>query len=76
MESLKLPEVRVWKKALNQTEIQNNMCYITPDNYKDMIAYWRFNDGADAEVIKDWTGNGWDLSLSGSVTGEGVKCPE
>lgn len=72
-----ISEVRVWKKALNQTEIQNNMCYITPDNYKDMIAYWRFNDGADAEVIKDWTGNGWDLSLSGSVNWvEGVKCPE
>lgn len=72
-----ISEVRVWKKALNQTEIQNNMCYIAPDSYKDMIAYWRFNDGAKAEVIKDWTGNGWDLDLNGTPGWEeGVKCPE
>ena len=41
-----------------------------------MIAYWRFNDGADAEVIKDWTGNGWDINTTISNWVEGVKCPE
>ncbi|WP_405371686.1 DUF1735 and LamG domain-containing protein [Phocaeicola sp.] len=71
-----ISEVRVWKKALSQSQIQNNMCYVSPDNYKDMIAYWRFNDGADAEVIKDWTGNGWDINTTISNWVEGVKCPE
>lgn len=70
-------EVRVWKKALNQIEIQNNMCYVAPDSYPDMIAYWRFNDGPEAGTIKDWTGNGWDLALSRKPDWvEGVKCPE
>ena len=49
-----ISEVRVWKKALTQNEIQNNMCYISPDYYQDMIAYWRFNEG-EGSVIKDWT---------------------
>lgn len=71
-----ISEVRVWKKALSQSQIQNNMCYVSPDNYKDMIAYWRFNDGADAEVIKDWTGNGWDINTTISNWVEGVKCPK
>lgn len=69
-----ISEVRVWKKALTQNEIQNNMCYISPDYYQDMIAYWRFNEG-EGSVIKDWTGNGWDINKTLSWT-EGVRCPE
>lgn len=70
-----ISEVRVWKKALTPNEILNNMCYLSPDNFKDLIAYWRLNDGSTA--IKDWSGNGWDLTSGGSVEWvEGVKCPE
>lgn len=69
-----ISEVRVWKRALTQNEIQNNMCYISPDYYQDMVAYWRFNEGG-GPVIKDWTGNGWDISRSLNWT-EGVRCPE
>ena len=69
-----ISEVRVWKRALTQNEIQNNMCYISPDYYQDMVAYWRFNEGGGS-VIKDWTGNGWDISRSLNWT-EGVRCPE
>ena len=69
-----ISEVRVWKRALTQNEIQNNMCCISPDYYQDMVAYWRFNEGGGS-VIKDWTGNGWDISRSLNWT-EGVRCPE
>lgn len=69
-----ISEVRVWKRALTQNEIQNNMCYISPDYYQDMVAYWRFNEGGGV-VIKDWTGNGWDISRTLNWT-EGVRCPE
>lgn len=69
-----ISEVRVWKRALTQNEIQNNMCYISPDYYQDMVAYWRFNEGGGS-VIKDWTGNGWDISRTLNWT-EGVRCPE
>ncbi|HJG11092.1 MAG: DUF1735 domain-containing protein [Bacteroides sp.] len=69
-----ISEVRVWKKALTQNEIQNNMCYISPDYYQDMVAYWRFNEG-EGSVIKDWTGNGWDINKT-LTWKEGVRCPE
>lgn len=69
-----ISEVRVWKKALTQNEIQNNICYISPEYYPDMVAYWRFNEGGGS-VIKDWTGNGWDINRSLSWI-EGVRCPE
>ena len=69
-----ISEVRVWKKALTQNDIQNNMCYISPDYYQDMVAYWRFNEGGGS-VIKDWSGNGWDINRSLSWTA-GVRCPE
>lgn len=69
-----ISEVRVWKKALTQSEIQNNMCYISPDNYQDMIAYWRFNEG-EGDVVRDWTGNGWDINKTLNWV-EGVRCPE
>ena len=73
-----ISEARVWKKALSVNEIQNNMCFLAPENYKDLIAYWRFNDGSEATVIKDWSGNGWDLKASGGAPEwmEGVRCPE
>jgi hypothetical protein len=69
-------EVRVWKKALTANEIKNNMCYVTPDNYADMVAYWRFNEGAGAETIKDWSGNGWDLKAGSPTWIDNVRCPE
>ena len=69
-----ISEVRVWKKALTQNEIQNNMCYISSDNYQDMIAYWRFNEG-EGDIVRDWTGNGWNINMSLDWV-EGVRCPE
>jgi hypothetical protein len=69
-----ISEVRVWKKALSQSEILNNMCYVPSEYYKDMIAYWRFNEGGGS-IIKDWTGNGWDIERVLTWT-EGVRCPE
>lgn len=71
-----ISEMRVWKKALSQSEIQNNMCYVSPDKYGDLVAYWRFNEG-NGTVVKDWSGHGWDINMSGSYAWEeGVKCPE
>lgn len=37
-------EVRVWKKALTQAEIQSNMCAVSP-TATSLEAYWRLNEG-------------------------------
>jgi hypothetical protein len=70
-----ISEARVWSRALTPKEIQNNMCTVDPSS-NGLIAYWRFNEG-EGNIIKDWTGHGWDLEVKTDLTWiEGVRCPE
>lgn len=63
-------EVRVWTRALSQTEIANNMNYVDPTS-EGLLAYWRMNawETPDPEngdlsgygnVVRDETGHGYD----------------
>lgn len=69
-----LSEVRVWTRALNQTEIANNMYYVDPKS-DGLLAYWRMNEYETCNesiiirnnesytyrnVVRDATGNGYD----------------
>ncbi len=71
-----ISETRVWTKALSEAEVLNNMCYVDPTS-KDLLAYWRFNEGTGIEV-KDWSGNGYDIKASSRSLNwvEGIRCPE
>jgi hypothetical protein len=70
-----ISEARVWTKALTAVEIQNNVCYISPDA-PNLLAYWRFN-GSDGKVVTDLTGHGYDATAAKEITWvPGVKCPE
>lgn len=55
----KIAEARVWRVARTGDEIWKNM-YRTenPKDQKDLIGYWKFNDG-EGNVVKDysWVGN-------------------
>lgn len=55
----KIAEARVWRVARTGDEIWKNMYRIeNPKDQKDLIGYWKFNDG-EGNVIKDysWVGN-------------------
>ena len=39
-----MDELRVWKRALTQAEIQGNLCYV-PVNSASLEAYWKMNEG-------------------------------
>ena len=69
-----LSEVRVWTRALTQTEIANNMYYVDPKS-DGLLAYWRMNEYETCNesiiirnnesytyrnVVRDATGNGYD----------------
>lgn len=69
-----ISEARVWKKALTQKEIVNNMCSVDPMS-EGLIAYWRMNEGPNAD-LKDWTGHGWDLGMTTASWITDVRCPE
>lgn len=55
----KIAEARVWRVARTGDEIWKNMYRIEdPKDQKDLIGYWKFNDG-EGNVVKDysWVGN-------------------
>ena len=56
-------EVRVWTRALSQSEIANNMNYVDPQS-EGLLAYWRMNAYEPREgggnIVKDETGHGHD----------------
>ncbi len=72
----KVDEVRVWKRALSQTEISQNMCNVTLPA-TSLAAYWKFNEGSGSSV-QDSSGNGITLTLTGvdaSNWGTDIPCP-
>ncbi|SHH00907.1 Por secretion system C-terminal sorting domain-containing protein [Chryseobacterium oranimense] len=72
----KVDEVRVWKRALSQTEISQNMCNVTLPA-TSLAAYWKFNEGSGSSV-QDSSGNGVTLTLTGidaSNWGTDIPCP-
>ena len=55
----KIAEARVWRTARTQKEIWKNMYRIeNPKEQKDLIGYWKFDDG-EGNTVKDysWVGN-------------------
>lgn len=60
-------EVRVWTRALSQSEIANNMNYVDPHS-EGLLAYWRMNAYEAGEnggnIVKDETGHGHDAISS------------
>lgn len=72
----KVDEVRVWKRALTQTEISQNMCNVTLPA-TSLAAYWKFNEGSGSSV-QDTSGNGLALTLTGvdaSNWATDIPCP-
>ncbi|MFZ4930660.1 endo-beta-N-acetylglucosaminidase H [Chryseobacterium sp. Mn2064] len=59
----KIDEVRVWKRALTQTEIGQNMCNVSVPA-SSLAAYWKFNEGSGS-TVQDSSGNGASLTLTG-----------
>lgn len=71
----KVDEVRVWRRALSQTEISQNMCNVSVPA-TSLAAYWKFNEGSGSSV-QDTSGNGVTLTLTGvdaSNWGTDVPC--
>lgn len=69
-----ISEARIWQRELSAVELKNNQCYVDPSS-EGLIAYWRFN-GADANVVHDETGHGYDAVAARSISWKSdVKCP-
>lgn len=60
-----MSQVRLWRVALTQTQIQNNMFYELDASNPDMFGYWKMDEGTGT-TFRDATGNGHDTRLSTS----------
>lgn len=68
-------EARVWNRALNVIELENNQCYVDPAS-EGLVGYWRLNELVDGKY-QDLTGNGNHGEPSNVNVNwfEGLKCP-
>ena len=68
-------EARVWNRALNAIELENNQCYVDPKS-EGLIGYWRL-DGLDENgKFVDMTGNGNHGTPNRAPAWSGdIKCP-
>lgn len=64
-----MSHIRLWKTAISQTQIKNNMYYSANPANADLIAYWPMDEGSGRNFA-DITGNGHDAEAGeGIVTG-------
>ena len=71
-----MSEVRIWKKALTEEEINGeNHFYSVKPNAEGLAAYWKFDD-AVGKTVKDYTSNGNDLTAAKDLTWIDVALPE
>lgn len=69
-------EARVWKKALNGNQLQENLCYVNPTT-DGLVAYWRLNGADENGNVTDLTGNGHTAIAARPAIQwvDGVRCP-
>lgn len=68
-------EARVWNRALNVIELENNQCYVDPKS-DGLLGYWRLDELDENGNFKDLTGNGNDGVPNRSPKWSGdIKCP-
>lgn len=61
-----MAQLRLWKKAISQTQIKANMYLgVNPAN-PDLIGYWRLDEG-EGNLFKDSTPNHFDMTAQGTV---------
>jgi hypothetical protein len=61
-----MSQVRLWKTAITQTQIKNNMYYSVNPANADLIGYWPMDEG-EGTVFADITGNGHDATAASGV---------
>ncbi|MBI2429168.1 MAG: fibronectin type III domain-containing protein [Ignavibacteriales bacterium] len=62
-----MDDIRVWNVARTQSEIANNKDTELTGTESDLLAYWKFNEGAGGKIF-DYTTNVYDGTFYGNTT--------
>lgn len=69
-------EARIWNRVLTAEEIQaTNHFYAVDPESDGLIAYWKFDEGSGT-VAKDYSVNGYDLTIEKEPKWESVSLPQ
>lgn len=61
-----MAQVRLWKTAISQTQIQSNMYFAVKPADLNLIGYWKMDEGK-GNAFADCTGHGYDLTAGGTL---------
>lgn len=61
-----MAQVRLWKTAISQTQIQSNMYFAVKPADSNLIGYWKMDEGK-GNAFADCTGHGYDLTAGGTL---------
>lgn len=61
-----MAQVRLWKTAISQTQIQSNMYFAVKHADPNLIGYWKMDEGK-GNAFADCTGHGYDLTAGGTL---------
>ena len=61
-----MAQLRLWKKAVSQTQIKANMYLGVNPASPDLIGYWRLDEG-EGNLLKDCTSNHYDMTAKGTL---------
>lgn len=70
-----MSEVRVWNVVRTQEEIAANFYSVNPKS-KGLVGYWKMDDSASPNIVKDATGNGNDATANKPLSWHNVSLPE
>lgn len=61
-----MAQVRLWKTAISQTQIQSNMYFAVKPADPNLIGYWKMDEDK-GNAFADCTGHGYDLTAGGTL---------
>ena len=70
-----MSEVRVWNVVRTQEEIAANFYSVNPKS-KGLVGYWKMDDSASPNIVKDATGNGNDATANKPLSWHNVSLPK
>ena len=70
-----MAEVRVWNVVRTQEEIATHFYSVDPKT-PGLVGYWKMDDNASPNIVKDATGNGNDAKANKPLSWHNVSLPE
>lgn len=67
VDKCRMGQIRLWKKALNATELSSNMLSVVNPTDPNLMGYWKMDEG-EGLVFHDSTPHGRDMTAAKNVT--------